>query len=79
MREALHETGHFNLAIKHPENFIPHMTITEGLSGATVDEELLDKLQGESGKGSFWCEELALIVPDEDFRLRVARVLPLKG
>ena len=77
IRNALHKTGYFNLELKHPKNFIPHMTITEGLSGPAVDEGLLQLLQGESGTGSFKCEGLAYIVPDDSFRLQVRSVLPL--
>lgn len=77
IRTALHETGFFNLEIKHPENFTPHMTITEGLSGPNVDENLLDQLKAESSSGSFFCEDLAYIVPDEQFRFQVVKMFPL--
>ena len=77
IRQALHKTGFFNLTLKHTEGFIPHMTITEGQSGPPVDESLLEKLQDESVSGSFQCQELALINPDEGFRFRVIRTLPL--
>jgi 2'-5' RNA ligase len=77
IRNALHQTGYFNLEMKHPKNFIPHMTITEGLSGPAVDESLLQLLQGESGTGSFKCEGLAYIVPDDSFRLQVRSILLL--
>lgn len=77
IRKALHQTGFFNLQMKHPESFIPHMTITEGLSGPTVDERLLEKLQNESATGSFQCKELVLIVPDEEFHFNVVRKIPL--
>ena len=77
LREALHQTGFFNLDLKHPENFIPHMTITEGLSGPTVDEDLLGLLQSESGEGSFRCDGLSYILPDDSFKFQVQRFLPL--
>jgi 2'-5' RNA ligase len=77
LRKTLHQTGYFNLGIRHPENFIPHMTITEGLSGPTVDDRLLLKLKEESGTGSFQCEDLVLIVPDGDFHFHVRRRLAL--
>ncbi len=77
LRDTLHQTGYFNLDMKHPQNFIPHMTITEGVSGPELDEDLLHMLQQESGNGSFQCEGLAYIVPDSDFRFRVSRILPL--
>ena len=77
LREALHATGWFNLAMQHPEKFIPHMTITEGLSGPEVNEALLQKLQQESKSGHFICERLAYIVPDVHFRFEVHFSLPL--
>jgi 2'-5' RNA ligase len=77
LRNVLHQTGYFNLDMKHPQNFIPHMTITEGLSGPKVDENLFHMLQRESGNGSFLCEGILYIVPDNDFRFQVKRFLPL--
>jgi len=76
LRSVLHQTGFFNLEMKHPQNFIPHMTITEGLSGPEVDENLYQLLQEESGKGIFQCKGLSYIVPDKDFRFRVKKFLP---
>jgi len=77
MRDALHRMDYFNLELKHPKDFIPHLTITEGLSGPTVNEELIQVLQVESRSGVFLCDGLAYIVPDDNFRVRVKRVLPL--
>ena len=77
LRDTLHQTGYFNLEMKHPQNFIPHMTITEGVSGPEVDEDLFQTLQQESGTGSFQCLGLASIAPDQDFRFHVSRILPL--
>ncbi len=79
IRTALHKTGFFNTSLSHSADFIPHMTITEGLSGPTVDEELLRRLQGESRQGSFVCNELMFIVPNEKFSFRVMEALPLGG
>lgn len=68
IREALHQTGFFNLDEGYIADFIPHMTITEGQSGPEVTRELLEELQRESQSGSFLCEELVLSAPDPDFR-----------
>ena len=78
LRGALHATGLFNLRIPHPENFTPHMTITEGLSGAPVDRALFEQLRDSVESGSFHCASLAYIVPDDDFHFVVARTLPLR-
>jgi 2'-5' RNA ligase len=77
LRNALHRMGYFNLELKHPKDFIPHLTITEGLSGPTVNEDLVDMLQLESRPGVFLCDGLAYIVPDDNFKMRVKCVLPL--
>ena len=77
LRHALHQTGFFNLGLPHTEGFIPHMTITEGISGSTVNEKMLNKLQGESSQGSFLCKELAYIVPTQRFCFKVKKTLPL--
>ncbi len=79
MREALHRTGFFNLSLSHTHDFIPHMTITEGVSGPSVDEGLLDKLRTESCPGSFRCAELAFIVPDEAFSFQIEDRLGFKS
>jgi 2'-5' RNA ligase len=79
IRSDLHQTGFFNLAMKHPKDFIPHMTVTEGLSGPAVDQGLLERIGTESSKGSFLCEELAYIVPNEAFRFEVASTFPLSS
>jgi 2'-5' RNA ligase len=68
IREALHQTGLFNLQEGYIEDFIPHMTITEGQSGPEVTTALMEELQAESKTGSFLCEELVLSAPGQDFR-----------
>lgn len=79
IRRTLHNTGCFNLGLSHTEDFVPHMTITEGLSGPEVDEQLLRRLRGESNQGSFICHELMFIVPKDPFVFRAVRALPLGG
>lgn len=76
IRSALHQTGLFNLQEGYIEDFIPHMTITEGQSGPEVTTALLKKLQKESPPGSFLCEELTLSLPDQDFHFSPTRKIP---
>ncbi|MFW9941044.1 MAG: 2'-5' RNA ligase family protein [Candidatus Thorarchaeota archaeon] len=71
IREALHKTKIFNLSLKHTDDFIPHMTITEGLSGPEVNEALLEQLKLESYSGTFKCRDVTLIIPDEKFHFWV--------
>jgi Holliday junction DNA helicase RuvB subunit len=77
VREALHDTGFFNLRQGYIEDFIPHLTITEGESGPEVNQSLLDQLQSESSSGSFLCQEVSYFVPDQDFHFTVQRGLVL--
>lgn len=77
LRTTLHQTGLFNLEEGYIEDFIPHLTITEGLSGPEVTDELLDQLQSESQPGSFLCQQLVLAVPDQKFHFRLSRTIPL--
>jgi 2'-5' RNA ligase len=78
MREALHQTGFFNLALPHTEGFIPHMTITEGESGPAVDEALLEHIRARVESGCFRCDDVAYVVPNETFCCEVMRRLPLR-
>jgi 2'-5' RNA ligase len=77
LRRDLHATGYFNLDIPHPQNFMPHMTVTEQFSGPSVDEALLAQLQAESSPGTFRCESLAYIVPNANFHFEVVSTLHL--
>lgn len=67
LRKALHQTGFFNLSLEHTEGFIPHLTITEGQSGPVVDQELLTSIQRECDPGTFICQDVAYIIPDDGF------------
>jgi 2'-5' RNA ligase len=71
LRQALHGTGCFNLGLSHTDDFIPHMTITEGASGPAVNEDLLRQIQASSTPGSFKCDELSYVRPDEQFSFSV--------
>ncbi len=53
------------------------MTITEGLSGPIVDEKLVNRIQGESNQGTFHCEQLTYIVPDDNFYFQNRKTIPL--
>ncbi len=77
IRQALHATGMFNLDLPHTEDFIPHMTVTEGQSDIDVTEELYTKLRDEISGGSFICPDIAYIVPDRVFHFGIQRRLPL--
>lgn len=78
IREVLHQTGLFNLQEGFIEDFIPHMTITEGQSGPEVTNALLDELQKESQTGAFLCEELVLSAPNQDFQFSALDTISLR-
>jgi 2'-5' RNA ligase len=78
IREAFHAVGLFNLGLPHTDDFIPHMTITEGRSDRKVDESLLAELRDRSTEGSFLCTEVAYIIPDSRFHFAVRRTLALR-
>jgi 2'-5' RNA ligase len=77
IRSALHGTGLFNLVDGYIEDFVPHMTITEGQSGPEVNLDLLEQLQPQSPSGSFICSGLSLMVPDRNFHFYSKGYLPL--
>ena len=77
LREALHDTGLFDLTLPHTDDFVAHMTITEGLSSGDVDEALLSRLRSEIKSGSFACRDIAYLRPDANFRFSVDRFVSL--
>lgn len=77
IRRALHDTGLFNLELPHTEDFVPHLTVTEGRSGPEVNEELRVEIAAAAPRGSFTCADVAYIRPDEAFRFSVATRLAL--
>jgi len=79
LRQALHASGLFNLDLPHTDDFIPHMTITEGQSDIEVTNDLFAKLRAEIPGGTFNCTEITLIVPDHRFHFGVQSQLILMG
>lgn len=76
LRQKLHETGLFNLSLAHTDDFVPHMTITEGLSGPKVNQELLESMKPKVTAGSFTCTDFVHIVPNPQFHFEVRQVFP---
>jgi 2'-5' RNA ligase len=85
LRQALHQTGLFNLDLPFTEGFVPHMTVQEGYAegtpgadvvepgqGMVVYQELKDRYPG----GAFLCLEITYVVPDSRFHFDVVRTLP---
>ena len=58
-------------------SFVPHMTITEGLSGIPVTAELLVMLHKTIQVRSFYCDHLTYLRPDASFSFRAERSIAL--
>ncbi|MEO0424270.1 MAG: 2'-5' RNA ligase family protein [Pseudomonadota bacterium] len=79
LRKALHETGLFDLSQPHTEGFVPHMSITEGLSSPQADEALFRQLREQAPAGSFSCRSVTYLRPDARFQFRKVRMFRLPG
>lgn len=77
LRKALHETGLFDLAQPHTEGFVPHMSITEGLSSPHADEALYRQLRAQAPAGIFTCRAITYLRPDARFQFRKLRMFRL--
>ena len=77
LRNVLHDTGFFDLTLPHTDDFVVHMTLTEGRSGNEVDQTLLDRLKLEVNAESFACHKIAYVQPNDAFQFSVQRVIPL--
>ena len=78
IRESLHETGLFNLTLPFTEGFIPHITITEsGLESSEAASELATELNQKIAQGTFQCNEVTYVRPDESFNFKSIRSFPL--
>ena len=67
--EALHASGAFDGEVYRRRLIPAHMTIAEFIS---IEDslKLCDEIQDSAPSGSFLCESLELIVPDESFHFR---------
>lgn len=69
LKDVLHETSGFACEAHRRRHIAPHMTIAEFIS---IDEslQLCARLQDTAPSGSFLCDRLEFLVPDESFRFR---------
>jgi 2'-5' RNA ligase len=77
LRQALHETGLFNLTLPYSEGFVPHMTIAEGRSGPDVDELMLAEIRSQAPRGTFLLTEIVHVAPDKNFHFEIKKRLKL--
>jgi 2'-5' RNA ligase len=73
LHEALQQTGLFQPVPAHHERYVPHMTILEGSMDVDDVARLADQLGQVAPAGSFTCDAVAYVVPDESFRFSVRR------
>ena len=65
LRQALHDTGLFNLNLPFTEGFTPHLTISEyGVQEPSYALELAQSLNKTTPVTTFMCSEFAYIRPD---------------
>ena len=69
LRNALHESGAFSRREYHRRQIPPHMTIAEFIS---IEDSLnlCSKLRDTAPKGSFLCDRLEFVVPDDDLHFQ---------
>lgn len=79
LRQALHQTGLFNLALPYTDDFVPHMTIAEGRSDKAVDELMLAEVRSLAPQGAFLLSEVVCVTPDERFHFGINKRLRLVG
>lgn len=76
LKHLLHGTSGFASEAHRRRDIAPHMTIAEFI---TIEEslQLRARLQDTAPVGSFLCDRLAYMVPDESFRFQERLTFPL--
>ena len=77
LRAALHETGLFNTDLSHTDDFVPHLSITDGTPDAATTERVFRRIRNRVGQGRFRVTELVYTRPDWQLRFQPARVFGL--
>ncbi len=72
LRDAVHATALFDGVTLTRDHVPPHLTIAEFV---TLDEgdRLVDALAATAPRGTFRCDQVTLVTPDEAFHFRPAR------
>jgi len=77
LRRALHATGLFNTDLEHTDDFIPHLSITDGTPDPETSVELYEQLKGRVKGGKFRLERLIYSRPDWQMHFLPVEELPL--
>ena len=78
LKDALHVASAFDGKPYYRRTIPPHMTIAEFIS---IEDglKLCTQLQDTAPRGSFVCDRLEFIVPDDDFHFQKTHTFYLKG
>ena len=79
LRQALHDTGLFNLTLPYTDDFVPHMTIAEGRSDRTVNEVMLAEVRSQAPQGTFLMSEIVCVAPDDHFHFEIGKRLAMSS
>ncbi|CAN5554741.1 hypothetical protein BH23CHL2_BH23CHL2_35400 [soil metagenome] len=79
LQRALYALDLFNLAnpFSDPDEYIFHMSITDGYPDEQQTAQILDALRGSEPLGEFVTEQVAWIRPHEEFHFEVVQELPV--
>ncbi|MEZ4570497.1 MAG: 2'-5' RNA ligase family protein [Thermomicrobiales bacterium] len=80
LQSALYDLGLFNLSLpfSDPNDYIFHMSITDGYPDEAQSRHILASLEGFEPRGTFEVSSVEWIVPDSDFRFAAYRRFPFE-
>ncbi|MEO0082454.1 MAG: 2'-5' RNA ligase family protein [candidate division WOR-3 bacterium] len=76
LRNTLHATGLFNTDLPHTEDFIPHISITDGTPGPEETLRIYNRIRTRVKSGSFLVDRVAYVRPN--WQLRFLTVTEIK-
>ena len=77
LQRALYGLGLFNLSLpfSNPDEYVFHMSITDGYPDERQTAQILDALWGSEPTGEFVAQAVAWIKPDPGFRFETVKLL----
>lgn len=78
LRRKLHATGLFNTELPHTDDYVPHMSITDGAPAPDEAARLLQRLRGRVKCGDFDVVEVVYTRPDWRLRFRPVMAFRLR-
>lgn len=77
LRRALHATGLFNTDLNHTDDFIPHLSITDGKPDPETSAELYERLRRRVKGGRFAVDRVVYYRPDWQMHFLPVERIPL--